>query len=201
MTLRSRFFAATYDRQMAKVEKAGLRAHRESVLAEATGRVLEIGAGTGGNLPFYGPGVESLTMTEPEVPMLHRLERKVREQAPDATVLRAPAEDLPFEDDTFDAAVSTLVLCGVDDQPRALRELRRVLATRWPSPLHRARPVRRPQAGPQAGPHERHQPVHGRLRMQSPDAQHHRGGGLRRHEDRAHHGQEDPEVREPVHRG
>ncbi|MGA7417013.1 MAG: class I SAM-dependent methyltransferase [Acidimicrobiales bacterium] len=127
MTLRSKFFAATYDRQMAKVEKGGLRAHRESVLAGATGRVLEIGAGTGGNLPFYGPGVESLTMTEPEVPMLRRLERKVRERAPEATVLRAPAEDLPFEDDSFDAAVSTLVLCGVDDQPRALRELRRVL--------------------------------------------------------------------------
>ena len=127
MTLRSRFFAATYDRQMAKVEAAGLRAHRESVLAEATGRVLEIGAGTGGNLPFYGPGVESLTMTEPEIPMLRRLERKVAEKAVAATVLRAPAEDLPFDDDAFDAAVSTLVLCGVDDQPRALRELRRVL--------------------------------------------------------------------------
>ena len=46
---------------------------------------------------------------------------------PDARVLRAPAEDLPFDDDSFDVAVSTLVLCGVDDQPRALRELRRVL--------------------------------------------------------------------------
>jgi SAM-dependent methyltransferase len=59
--------------------------------------------------------------------MLRRLERKAGEQAPAATVLRAPAEDLPFEDATFDVAVSTLVLCGVDDQPRALRELRRVL--------------------------------------------------------------------------
>jgi ubiquinone/menaquinone biosynthesis C-methylase UbiE len=127
MTLRSRFFAATYDHQMAKVEKAGLRVHREKVLAGATGRVLEIGAGTGGNLPFYGPAVESLTLTEPEVPMLRRLERKVGETSPTARVLRAPAEDLPFEDDSFDTAVSTLVLCGVDDQPRAVRELRRVL--------------------------------------------------------------------------
>ena len=42
-------------------------------------------------------------------------------------VLRAPAEDLPFEDETFDAVVSTLVLCGVDDQPRAVREIHRVL--------------------------------------------------------------------------
>ena len=59
--------------------------------------------------------------------MLRRLERRVREQAPHARVLRAPAEDLPFADDTFDTVVSTLVLCGVDDQPRALREARRVL--------------------------------------------------------------------------
>jgi len=127
MTLRSRFFAMTYDHQMAKVEKAGLRACREGLLAGAAGRVLEIGAGTGSNLRFYGPAVVSLTLTEPETPMLRRLERKAAVQAPGATVLRAPAEDLPFEDATFDVAVSTLVLCGVEDQPRALRELRRVL--------------------------------------------------------------------------
>jgi ubiquinone/menaquinone biosynthesis C-methylase UbiE len=127
MTLRSRFFALTYDRQMAKVEKAGLGAYRERLLADAAGQVLEIGAGTGANLRLYGPAVESLTLTEPEMPMLRRLQRTAAQQAPTATVLRAPAEDLPFEDDSFDVAVSTLVLCGVDDQPRALRELRRVL--------------------------------------------------------------------------
>jgi ubiquinone/menaquinone biosynthesis C-methylase UbiE len=127
MTLRSRFFAMTYDRQMTKVEEAGLRACREGLLAGVAGRVLEIGAGTGSNLRFYGPAVESLTLTEPEIPMLRHLERKAAVQAPGATVLRAPAEDLPFEDAAFDVAVSTLVLCGVDDQPRALRELRRVL--------------------------------------------------------------------------
>jgi ubiquinone/menaquinone biosynthesis C-methylase UbiE len=127
MTLRSRFFAMTYDRQMTRVEQAGLRAYREGLLADAAGRVVEIGAGTGANLRFYGAGVESLTLAEPEIPMLRRLQRKAGELAPAATVLRAPAEDLPFEDDCFDVAVSTLVLCGVDDQPRALRELRRVL--------------------------------------------------------------------------
>jgi ubiquinone/menaquinone biosynthesis C-methylase UbiE len=127
MTLRGRFFALTYDRQMAKTEQAGLRAFREGLLAGAAGHVLEIGGGTGMNLPCYGPAVGSLTMTEPQPPMLRRLERRVREQAPAVKVLRAPAEDLPFNDHTFDVAVSTLVLCGVDDQPRALRELRRVL--------------------------------------------------------------------------
>lgn len=127
MTLRAKFFALTYDRQMAKTEKAGLRALREGLLAGATGHVLEIGGGTGANLPYYGPAVESLTMTEPQPPMLRRLQHRAREQAPATKVLRAPAEDLPFDDHTFDVAVSTLVLCGVDDQPRALRELRRVL--------------------------------------------------------------------------
>jgi ubiquinone/menaquinone biosynthesis C-methylase UbiE len=88
--------------------------------------VLEIGAGTGLNLPLYD-GVESLVVTEPQPAMLRRLQRAAREHRPDATVLRAPAEDLPFDDDSFDTVVSTLVLCGVDDQPRALREARRVL--------------------------------------------------------------------------
>ena len=59
--------------------------------------------------------------------MLRRLQRKAGEQSPLAKVLQAPAEDLPFEDDSFDVVVSTLVLCGVEDQPRALREARRVL--------------------------------------------------------------------------
>ena len=127
MSIRGRWFAMTYDRSMARVEKAGLGALRRSLLAAAAGHVLEIGGGTGANLTIYGPEVESLTMTEPETPMVRRLERRVREEASLAKVLRSPAEDLPFEDDTFDVAVSTLVLCGVSDQPRALRELRRVL--------------------------------------------------------------------------
>lgn len=127
MSLRSRLFAAMYDRMSAGAEQAGLRELRRGLLAQAEGRVLEIGAGTGVNLPLYGLGVESLTLTEPERPMLKRLEQRAREGTPVPTVLRAPAEDLPFEDGSFDTAVSTLVLCGVDDQPRALRELRRVL--------------------------------------------------------------------------
>jgi len=127
MSLRTRFFALTYDRRMAETEQAGLRALRERLLADASGDVLEIGGGTGANLPCYGPPVRSLMITEPQPPMLRRLEGNVRARRPDAKVLRAPAEDLPFDDDSFDVAVSTLVLCGVDDQPRALRELRRVL--------------------------------------------------------------------------
>ena len=116
-----------YDRMSARVEDAGLREVRRRLLADAQGRVLEIGGGTGANLLLYGPEVESLTVTEPEPPMLRRLDRKVREQAPLTKVLRARAEELPFADDSFDTVVSTLVLCGVDDQQQALREVHRVL--------------------------------------------------------------------------
>ena len=89
--------------------------------------MLEIGGGTGANLPYYGDEVATLTLTEPSKPMVRRLQRHAEAARARTKVLRAPAEDLPFEDDSFDAAVCTLVLCGVDDQPRALRELHRVL--------------------------------------------------------------------------
>jgi ubiquinone/menaquinone biosynthesis C-methylase UbiE len=127
MSLRKTVFALTYDRMSRKSEEAGVRALRQGLLADASGRVLEIGGGTGANLPFYDGTVESLVVTEPEPAMLRRLQNKARVQAPLAKVLRAPAEDLPFEDDSFDTVVSTLVLCGVDDQARSLREVRRVL--------------------------------------------------------------------------
>jgi ubiquinone/menaquinone biosynthesis C-methylase UbiE len=127
MGIWGRAFAAMYDRLMAKSERQGLAAHRETLLADARGDVLEIGGGTGANLSRYGHGVTSLTITEPEKPMVSRLQRRASELRPDAKVLRAPAEELPFEDSSFDTAVTTLVLCTVDDQPRALRELRRVL--------------------------------------------------------------------------
>jgi len=127
MGIWNKVFAGMYDRFMAKSEREGLAAHRETLLAGASGDVLEIGGGTGANISKYGQDVHSLTITEPEKPMMGRLQRRIDEQRPDAKALRAPAEDLPFEDNSFDTAVSTLVLCTVDDQPRALRELRRVL--------------------------------------------------------------------------
>jgi ubiquinone/menaquinone biosynthesis C-methylase UbiE len=126
MSLRRKLFAAMYDRQMSRVEGAGLKDLRHALVAHAAGTVLEIGGGTGANLAHYPPAVTSLTITEPDASMLKRLERRVA-QTPSTMVLRAPAEDLPFDDDTFDVVVSTLVLCGVDDQPRAVREISRVL--------------------------------------------------------------------------
>ncbi|MEA2478449.1 MAG: hypothetical protein QOJ07_371 [Thermoleophilaceae bacterium] len=127
MSLWGRVFAAGYDTFMKGPEQATLRAHRKELLAGTSGRVLEIGGGTGANLPFYPAGVKELVITEPEEPMARRAERKLSEHAVNARVVHAPAEELPFEDASFDFAVSTLVLCTVNDPARALSELRRVL--------------------------------------------------------------------------
>jgi ubiquinone/menaquinone biosynthesis C-methylase UbiE len=127
MSLYGRFFAATYDRLMAGTEKAGLRERRHDLLASASGRVLEIGAGTGANLDHYPDAVTELVLTEPEEPMARRLEARAAESGRIATVVRAPAESLPFPDDSFDTAVCTLVLCTVRDPERTLAELERVL--------------------------------------------------------------------------
>jgi ubiquinone/menaquinone biosynthesis C-methylase UbiE len=127
MSLTGWLFASMYDRMTAAVENAGLRAHRERLLGGARGRVLEIGAGTGHNLPFYPERVEAITVTEPEAPMARRLAQKIREQPRAIELVQAPAEQLPLGDAQFDTVVSTLVLCTVVDQARALRELRRVL--------------------------------------------------------------------------
>ena len=127
MGLRASLFAAMYDRMSRRSEEAGLSAMREELIAEGGGNVLEIGGGTGANLRFYEGRAESVVITEPEPAMLRRLEQKAGEEAPLAKVVAASAEDLPFADGSFDTVVSTLVLCGVDDQPRALGEIRRVL--------------------------------------------------------------------------
>ena len=125
MSLRWTILAPLYDRMSRKSEEAGLGAMRKSLLADAEGRVLEIGGGTGANLRYYD-GLDSIVVTEPEPAMLRRLRDRVREQATPAEVVQAPAEALPFQDASFDTVVSTLVLCGVD-QERSLGEVRRVL--------------------------------------------------------------------------
>jgi len=127
MGLRKSAFAAMYDRCSRASEEAGLAEIRQQLLAEASGDVLEIGAGTGVNLAYYDASLSSLVLTEPEPAMLRRLRPKMLEQAPLAQVVQTSVEELPFEDSSFDTVVSTLVLCGVDDQARALQAVRRVL--------------------------------------------------------------------------
>src|SRR5688572_1589509 len=106
---------------------------RKRVVGAAYGRVLEPGAGTGPNLPYYDwSRVESLVVSEPDHNMLQRLKSKVeRLPEPQRSKTRlhwAPAEALDLEPgETFDTIVCTLVLCTVNDPARALSEAHRLL--------------------------------------------------------------------------
>src|SRR3954468_3764426 len=120
-------FTALYDPLLWIGERAGMAKRREQLLAGANGRVLELGAGTGLNLRYYPNGLDELVLTEPAAPMVSRLERRADRDGRSCRVVEASAESLPFEDDSFDTVVSTLVLCTVDDPRRAIDETARVL--------------------------------------------------------------------------
>jgi len=123
----SRLFSLVYDRITKPMEEACLQGWRADLLGGLSGAVLEIGAGTGANLPHYPSSVTRLVLAEPDGGMRRRLERRVAAWGRVAEVVDAPAERLPFADGTFDAVVSTLVLCSVADPAVALAELKRVL--------------------------------------------------------------------------
>ncbi|MGN6557380.1 MAG: class I SAM-dependent methyltransferase [Solirubrobacterales bacterium] len=123
----SRFTAALYEPFLWLGERLGMAARRRELLSEARGAVLEIGAGTGLNLRHYPAGLEELVLVEPGEPMADRIDLS---RAPDGVptkLVRAPAENLPFADGTFDTVVSTLVLCTVSDPAGSISEVTRVL--------------------------------------------------------------------------
>jgi ubiquinone/menaquinone biosynthesis C-methylase UbiE len=122
-----RLFAAMYDRGLKATEEAGLGEMRRQLLAQASGRVLELGAGTGVNLDLYPAAVTELVLVEPDPHMAKRLRARLAQSPRQATALEAPAERLPHPGHSFDVAVATLVLCTVPDPVAALAELRRVL--------------------------------------------------------------------------
>lgn len=124
----SRFVAAIYDRFMQASEVACLGEWRRSLLADLTGDVLEIGAGTGANLAYYPNALRSLTLTEPDEHMRRRLtEACARTPERPVTVLDAPATALPVASASLDVVVGTLVLCTVPDPQAVLAEVVRVL--------------------------------------------------------------------------
>ena len=122
-------FAAVYDRLMSATEEAGLAERRATLLGQASGRTLELGAGTGANLVHYPPAVTELVVTEPDPHMARRLRDKLAAAPPPfaVEVVETPAERLPGDDASFDTVVSTLVLCTVDDPAAVAAEIDRVL--------------------------------------------------------------------------
>lgn len=123
----SRTGAALYNPFTWAGEKLGMARRRRELLADARGRVLEIGAGTGHNLRHYPSGLDELVLTEPGARIGSHIDL---DRAPAGVPVRleqAPAEYLPFQDASFDTVVATLVLCTVGDPQRAVAEAARIL--------------------------------------------------------------------------
>lgn len=101
--------------------------YREGLLASVGGNVLEIGFGTGLNLPYYPKEVRKITVVDPNTGM-HRLARKrIRDSGIEVDQRVLSSERLPFEDKSFDCVVSTFTLCSIDDVTKALSEVHRAL--------------------------------------------------------------------------
>jgi SAM-dependent methyltransferase len=121
-------YVATYDLFIGPAERAGLCQQRHDLLAQATGATIEIGAGTGLNLPHYPPSVTRLVLIEPDPQMARRLRRRATGSGRDVEIIEATAGRLPLPDASFDTAVLTFTLCSVPDEQAALGEIARVLA-------------------------------------------------------------------------
>jgi ubiquinone/menaquinone biosynthesis C-methylase UbiE len=121
-----RWFAATYDCINQWEERRVLGPIRERLLAGVTGRVLDLGAGTGANFRCLRTASE-VVAAEPDPYMLERARKRARQMGLEVAFFPSPAEALPFADHSFDTVVTTLVLCTVTDPGRALAEARRVL--------------------------------------------------------------------------
>jgi ubiquinone/menaquinone biosynthesis C-methylase UbiE len=111
-----------YDAMCRFCEATGLGRWREWLTAGARGHTLDLGCGTGRNLPLFPAGVRAIAV-DPERRSLVRARRR----APRTPLVQARAEALPFRSGSFDTVVSGLVFCSVGDPPRALDEIKRVL--------------------------------------------------------------------------
>ena len=126
-TRADRMSARIYDPILWLGERRAMGRQRQRLLTQARGLTVEIGSGTGLNLRQYPRHLDRLVLAEPDRAMRERLERRVSELRPHASVIDATAERLPFADGTVDTVVSTLVLCTVPAPELALREIARVL--------------------------------------------------------------------------
>jgi ubiquinone/menaquinone biosynthesis C-methylase UbiE len=111
-------------------ERAGQRETRRRLIEQANGRTLEVGAGSGLNLPHYTDAVTELVVTEPSPHMRAHLRHKLESDPPPVRswkLVDCGGEDLPFDDESFDTVTATYVHCTIPDPRRALAEFARVL--------------------------------------------------------------------------
>ncbi len=111
-----------YDGLMSLVEPFGMGRWRRRLIADTRGRVLEVGCGTGRNLPLYADGVD-VVGSDLRLDLLLR----ARQRAPATVLVAASAEALPFRSRSFASVVSSLVFCSVPRPLVGLREIARVL--------------------------------------------------------------------------
>jgi ubiquinone/menaquinone biosynthesis C-methylase UbiE len=120
-------FARVYERVAEIGERRGGAEHRQRLLAGLSGRVVEVGAGSGANFAHYPTTVAEVIAVEPERYLRERAQHAAAQAAVSVSVMGGGADRLPGEDGSFDAGVCALVLCTVPNQQRALAELFRVI--------------------------------------------------------------------------
>lgn len=108
------------------MRQKNLAAYRSRLVASAEGRVLEIGIGSGLNLPFYGAAVSEVVGIDPSGPLLRMASERAARAMP-VKLVEGSAEAIPLQDGSFDTVVTTWSLCSIPDVPAALSEIRRVL--------------------------------------------------------------------------
>ena len=118
--------APRYDRKIRFFERVLFGDGRRWACSQAAGDVLEIAAGTGRNIPYYGPDVR-LTAIELSPAMLEIARTRAREEGRDVDLRLGDAQSLEFEDESFDCVVCTLSLCTIPDDRAAVAEVKRVL--------------------------------------------------------------------------
>ncbi|MCC6616687.1 MAG: class I SAM-dependent methyltransferase [Anaerolineae bacterium] len=124
--LRQRWFAWFYARSDVVPDDPGLAAIKHKYLSDLHGALLEIGAGTGGNFPYFAPDVRWIGV-EPNVFMHDHLRRAAETHGHAPDIRSVPGEHLPVDDASMDVVVASHVLCSVDDQAQVLSEVLRVL--------------------------------------------------------------------------
>lgn len=101
--------------------------YRERVISAAEGRVLEVGIGSGLNLPFYRPPVSEILGLDPSPRLIAMARRRASGASPPVTFIEGSAEAIPMDEASVDTVVTTWTLCSIPEAVGALQEMRRVL--------------------------------------------------------------------------